>query len=68
MSSLIVTIYTTHYQWQAFKALLRCLLTIDPDSWEWDNIVKGTRGFDRSVFWPIASRGVIALVKTVAKK
>ena len=44
------------------------LSPIDPDSWEWDNIVKGTRGFDRSVFWPIASRGVIALVKTVAKK
>jgi len=41
-------------------------LAIDYGFPQWDNYKMGTRGFDRSVFWQIASRGVIALVKTVA--
>ena len=35
--------------------------------WHNNIVVTGTRGFDRSVLWQIASRGAITLVNPVAK-
>ena len=42
------------------------LFLVDLALKECDNLSMGTRGFDRSVLWRIASRGVITLVKMVA--